>query len=143
MLELPAISRATDRWMGDNNSGDWQEKFQERFKYLALGDSYQMWKFMNANIGPASVLTHENRHLYLDRDIELVGLDDCGLTPFYDEPFEKVAAELRRRNILYYLRVDKEAHHPIIARLGVTDNLDAYYNLVHEEGNERLYRLRN
>ncbi len=51
-------------------------------------------------------------------------------------------AVLRQRGIEYYLRVDKEHHHPITARLGVGANLDEYYDLVHEQGGEKLYRLR-
>jgi hypothetical protein len=116
--------------------------FRERFLNLRLGNAYRMWKYMNAYIAPARVLTHENRHHYLSREIELIGLDDCGLTPLYDRPFQEVVAVLRQRGIEYYLRVDKDHHHPITARLGVGANLDEYYDLVHEQGGEKLYRLR-
>lgn len=142
-LELPSVVRTDLRLAGRAGAGDeWMPGFRERFLHLTLGNAYRMWQYMNAHIAPARVLTHENRHHYLSRRIELVGLDDCGLTPLYDRPFEEIAAVLRQRGIEYYLRVDKEAHHPITARLGVGANLEGYYDLVHEEGGEKLYRLR-
>ncbi len=142
-LELPSVTRTDLRLAGRAGTGDeWMPVFRERFLLLTLGDAYRMWQYMNANIVPARVLTHENRHHYLSREIELIGLDDCGLTPLYDRPFEEVAAALRQRGIEYYLRIDKEDHHPITARLGVGANLDEYYDLIHEEGGEKLYRLR-
>jgi len=142
-LELPSVTRTDLRLAGRAGTGDeWMPVFRERFLLLTLGDAYRMWQYLNAHVAPARVLTHENRHHYLSREIELIGLDDCGLTPLYDRPFEEVAAALRQRGIEYYLRIDKEDHHPITARLGVGANLDGYYDLIHEQGGEKLYRLR-
>ncbi len=142
-LELPSVVRTDLRLAGKKGTGDeWMPVLRERFLLLTLGDAYRMWQYMNAHVAPARVLTHENRHHYLSREIELIGLDDCGLTPLYDRPFKEVAAVLHQRGIEYYLRVDKEDHHPITARLGVGANLDEYFDLIHEEGGEKLYRLR-
>jgi 4-amino-4-deoxy-L-arabinose transferase-like glycosyltransferase len=135
-IEIPGAVRA-------QGGPQWRQVLRQQFLYLTLRDSWLMWNYMNENIAPAKVLTHENRHHYVRRDIEFIGLDDCNLTHLYDQPFEEVVKHLRKRGIGYYLYVPFEDHHPILRRLGVHgENLETYYEPVHFEGNQRLYRLR-
>jgi len=147
-LERPAAVRDWFREQSlaispGNASTGWFDLFEASFREFTLGDSYRMWKHLNALDGPAKVLTHENRHHYIRRDIELIGLDDCGLIDLYDRPFKEVVERLHRLGIEYYLRIEQESHHPILSRLGVHgSNLEKYFELVHVEGSQRLYRLR-
>ena len=89
-----------------------------------------------------TVLSHENRHHYINRDVELVGLDDCRLTQFYDKPFLEIADQFDELGIEYYLYVTNEDRHPILKQLKVHENLDRYFDHIHTSGNESLYRLK-
>ncbi len=137
-IELPATVRHAPGESG-------LEVFREQFLQWKLGDSWRMWKYLNAEVGPTTILTHENRHHYLRRDIQLMGLDDFRLVDCYDQPLDRVIAKLEDLGVEYYLSIPFQQHHPILRRLGVhQDNpeLDSYFELVHIEGSERLYRLR-
>lgn len=134
-IELPQRVRKTQ---GDQ----WPQALKEQFLALTLRDSWPMWQYLNARLGPTRILTHENRHHYIRRDIELIGLDDCRLIDGYDRPFSEVAERLEQLGVEYYLEVPFEAHHPIVSRLGIRDNLEGYFELVHTAGQERLYRFR-
>ena len=118
------------------------ESLRDRFLQFTLKDSYRMWNYINENLPQTKILTHENRHHYLDRRIELVGLDDCRLIDWYDLPFDQVADRLHELGIEYYLKIPQELHHPITQRLGIASNLNEYYQRVHKEGNEELYKLK-
>ena len=135
-MELPAQIKAA-------YPQQWQQNLKRTFLEIRLGDSWRMWNFMNENLPPAKVLTHENRSLYLRPDIQLIGLDDCNLTDLYDQPFEKVVQRLREMEIGYYLFVPFENDHPIVKRLGVHgENLRQYFTPVHIEGTQQLYGLK-
>lgn len=120
----------------------------EEFNRFAFPDVAPVWRYVNKNLEKnAVVLTHDNRyHVYRD-DIQIIHLDDCGLTPFYGKPYPEVHRELLRRGCRYYLYIHDEDDHPITARLGHKQYLNdpKFFTLLYSSGSDpqsaRLYRL--
>lgn len=116
---------------------------REKFVALKFGDDYAMWTWMNDHLEENStVLSHENRHHYLRRDIDIVHLDDCDLIRFYGKPWDDVRRYLAENDILYYLRIPNERNHPILRQLGLDPTLGSDWELVAEWGGNHLYRLK-
>jgi hypothetical protein len=93
------------------------------------------WAYLNENAEPnVSILSHENRYHVFRDDLHVVHLDDCGLTPYYDHPYEEVHKVLWDKGIRYYLWIEDEYSHPITQRLGHRSHLDdgRYYEFLHQ-----------
>jgi len=117
---------------------------RETFLALKFGPDYAMWRWMNANLPPgAKVLSHENRHLYIRRDITIVHMDDWDISRLYGRPWPEIREYLEAHGIIYYLHIPNEANHPVMAEgLGLGKALDTDWELLAEFGGNRLYRLR-
>lgn len=93
------------------------------------------WAYLNehAEHGTA-ILSHDNRYHVLRDDLHIIHLDDCDLTPLYDQPYEEVHQALWDKGIRYYLWIEDETSHPITRRLGHTAHLQdmRYFELLHQ-----------
>jgi len=114
-----------------------------RFLTLKFGDDYRMWEFMNRSLPRgARVLSHENRHLYIRDDIDIVHLDDWELSRLYRRPWPRVREYLVENRILHYLRIPNERNHPIVEELGLERTLSTDWELLIRLGGNSLYRLK-
>lgn len=95
--------------------------------YLAkFRQEYQAIQLINERLMNQKLLTHDNRHLLYDPSITLVHLDDWEIQKLYDvgSPEDR-ADQLLQMGIEYYYRIPMESRHPVNARLGMPELLEA------------------
>jgi hypothetical protein len=109
------------------------------------GDDQLMWDYLNRNLSGTRLLTHENRHLALDPSIQIVHLDDWDMQELWQvpDPAERVKRLVQRFRTRYYLYVPNEDSCATNALMGAQQWPElGLAELVHQEGPNRLYRLR-
>lgn len=83
------------------------------------------WRYINSHLSAKSkILTHDNRYHVFRQNLQIIHLDDCGLTPLYGKPYPAVHRELLNRGIGYYFYIPDENTHPITRQLGHREYLD-------------------
>ncbi len=114
----------------------------EVFLRLQFGDDYDIWEYVNDELGEVKLLTHENRHYVFDPEVSLVHLDDWDIQQAWGLPTEEVVEYLLERDIHYYLRTPNEFRHKINARLGMEGIRRAgLLEPVLSSGDNHLYRI--
>lgn len=96
------------------------------------------WAYLNDNAEPdVSILSHENRYHVFRDDLNVIHLDDCDLTPYYDQPYEVVHEVMWDKGVRYYLFIVDEWSHPITQRLGHQQYLndERYFEFLHQTVN--------
>lgn len=117
---------------------------REHFYLRVYPDVAPVWQYINRNLEQgALILTHDNRHLAYRRDLQIIHLDDCGLTSLYGRTYPEIHQALLQQGVDYYLQIPDENTHPITAQLGHKFYLNnrEYFEPVTENGEVKLYRL--
>jgi len=94
------------------------------FYQLAFGDDAIAWAGLNTYCLGERVLTHENRHLVLDRRVKIVHFDDWDVQALWGKSPDEQLRGLRDLGINYYLFVPNETRHQINRRLGPPGSRD-------------------
>jgi hypothetical protein len=106
------------------------------FYQYVYPDVSAAWHYINTKVEKNSLLlSHDNRYHVFRDDIQIIHLDDCGLTPLYGKPYRLVHEKLLERGIRYYLYIPDEDTHPITRQLGHRDSVDdpRYFQKVFEK----------
>ncbi len=117
----------------------------ETFYRYEYPEEASVWKYINHNLEKgAIILTHDNRYHVFRDDLEIIHLDDCGLTHLYGQPYPQNHDYLLKQGIHYYLRIgNHEQSHPILKQLGHNAYLNnpTYFKKVMESDSVSLYKL--
>ncbi|MBM3333341.1 hypothetical protein FJY63_01645 [Candidatus Sumerlaeota bacterium] len=134
---------------------------RDTFYQLAYGDDRDEWAVLNTTCLDETVLTHENRHLVLDRRVKIVHFDDWDVQALWRKSAQEQLRGLRDLGITYYMFVPNEINHQVNRRLGPPAKADVgepdppawkmsalrgwiedgALELVMEIGDNRLYRF--
>jgi hypothetical protein len=77
-----------------------------------------MWRELPRLVPPGeSLLTHDNRHLYMPDRVRIVHMDDWWVSRLYGEPWEIVREALVKSEVRYYLEIPNERNHPVLRDL--------------------------
>jgi len=88
------------------------------FRRLAFGDDADGWAALNTYCLDERVLTHENRHLVLDRRVGIVHFDDWEIQALWPKSPDEQLRGLHDLGIKYYYFIPNEANHQVNRRLG-------------------------
>ena len=90
----------------------------QTFYELAFGEDANAWVALNTYCLDLKVLTHENRHLVLDRRVRIVHFDDWDVQQLWRKSSDEQLRGLRDLGIAFYLFVPNETKHQVNRRLG-------------------------
>ncbi|MCX8038514.1 MAG: hypothetical protein N3D11_15950 [Candidatus Sumerlaeia bacterium] len=88
------------------------------FYEFAFGEDVYVFMGLNVYCVDEKVLTHENRHLLIDRRVKIVHFDDWELQALWGKPPEEQLRGLHRLGVTFYMFVPNEIKHQVNRRLG-------------------------
>ncbi|KPL26604.1 MAG: hypothetical protein AMJ72_12390, partial [Acidithiobacillales bacterium SM1_46] len=91
---------------------------QATFHQLAFGNDADAWVALNTYCLDEKVLTHENRHLVLDRRVEIVHFDDWEVQALWGRSPDEQLRGLHDLGVKFYLFIPNETKHQVNRRLG-------------------------
>jgi hypothetical protein len=109
------------------------------FHQLAFGEDAFAWTALNTYGLDEKILTHENRHLVLDRRVKIVHFDDWEVQALWGKSPDEQLRGLRDLGINYYLFVPNETKHQVNRRLGPpakSDISDEQWRWLHDPTNK-------
>jgi hypothetical protein len=109
------------------------------FYQMAFGEDVFAWAALNTYCLDAKVLTHENRHLVLDRRVRIVHFDDWDVQALWRKSPDEQLRGLRDLGIAYYLFVPNETKHQVNRRIGPpaqSDIGDEQWRWLHDPKNK-------
>ena len=91
-----------------------------RFLEMVYGDDVDAWAALNTYALDAKVLTHENRHLVLDRRVTIVHFDDWDVQQLWNKSEAEKLRGLQKMGVKFYLFIPNETVHQVNRRLNPT-----------------------
>ena len=88
------------------------------FYRLAFGEDAYAWVGLNTYCLDEKVLTHENRHLVIDRRVGIVHFDDWTVQALWPMSPDEQLEALREMGVTFYLFIANETKHQVCRRLG-------------------------
>ncbi len=97
------------------------------FYRMEFDGDMTMFAHINSLAPGTVILTHENRHLLLDRKLRIVHLDDWEVQAAYHKPLQERVRILDSLGVKYYLYVPNEDKHRANSWLGMDELIGADY----------------